>query len=110
MERIEVSTKEQLKKAFESKPEEIIVTGKLAGDLVKTKKIAKIGGAGLVALLALTTISPPAGIAAVAALTGTEIAIIIIAVSIGVALIIAIFKEYEVIEISNGVLRLRKKQ
>lgn len=50
------------------------------------------------------------GLVPIAAMTGLEIAAIIAAASLGLALIIAIFKEYEEIEYGNGRLVLKKKR
>ncbi|MHC6204658.1 hypothetical protein ACYULU_15870 [Breznakiellaceae bacterium SP9] len=123
MEAIEVTTKEELKKAMELNPEKIIVRGKFANDLKKSKVIATASGVVLVALTAAgaAVLAAPAtaGISALfalpavgvaAALTGAEIATIIIAASIGIGLIIAIFKGYDEIEFSDRRLVLKNKR
>lgn len=114
-----VTTREELKNAQENGVEEIIIKGELANKLKKAKAITKLGAVGLgvltAALGASVVAAPVTGglsliaAAPVALLTGLEIAAIIIAAAIGVGLIIALFKEYEEIEFSNGKLVLRKK-
>lgn len=115
-----VETKEELEEAMRLGTKEIIVKGQFADDLKKSKKIAVMSGVALgvlTAAIAAATVTAPitGGIlylaaAPVAALTGLEIATIILAVSIGIALIIAVFKDYEEISYSNGTLVLRRKK
>lgn len=115
-----VSTKTELETAKNDHVDEIIVVGKLANDLHKTKKIVQLS-AGALALLAVALATIPltggtsaplasAAFAPVAATTGFEVASLVVAVSIGLGLIIALFKDYEEIEFSNGRLILRKKR
>ena len=110
-----VSTKPELEDASNAGFREITVIGDLANNLLKAKKLAYVG-AGTIALLtaALTAIPFTGGLsmvgaASIATLTGLEIAAIIAAASIGVTLIIAIFKDYEEIECSPGRLVLKKQ-
>lgn len=110
-----VRTKSDLESAKARGVEEIIVSGKLADDLKKAKTIA-LAGTGTIAILtaALAAIPFTGGLsvlaaAPVAALTGFEIAAIIAATAVGLALIIAVFKEYEEISYENGKLILRKR-
>jgi thiamine monophosphate synthase len=110
-----VSTKAELESAKDSKVDEIIVVGDLANDLKKSKKIA-YAGAGTIAVLTAALAATPftgglsaVGLIPVAAMTGFEVAAIIIAFSIGVALIVAVFKDYDEIEYENGRMRLKKK-
>jgi len=120
MKTMTVTTKEELKKAQEQKVDEIIVSGDLADKLKKAKKITKLGAVGLAALTAAVGVSvataPVTGglsmIAAsgAAAVTGLEIAAIITASALGIALIIALFKDYEEISFENGKMTLRKRQ
>ena len=111
-----VSTKEELKSAKEQGITEIIVSGKLANDLKKSKKIALAGTVTIGILTAALAATPFTGgitafaAAPVAALTGVEIVAIIAAASIGLALIIAVYKEYDEVSYENGKLVLRKKQ
>jgi CBS-domain-containing membrane protein len=110
-----VTTKDQLEAAKNSKVDEIVITGKLANDLKKTKKIA-YASVGTIAVLTAAIAATPftgglsaIGLIPVAAMTGFEIAAIIIAASIGITLIIAIFKDYEEVDYEDGRLRLRRK-
>lgn len=115
-----VTTKDELKVAKERGDMEIVVTGEFADKLKTSKKITKLNAGALaiisVAIAAATVTAPVTGgmsffaAAPVAALTGTEIAAIIIASSIGLTMLIAIFKDYEEISYSKGKLVLRKKQ
>lgn len=113
-----VTTREELKSARKAKIEEIVVEGDLANQLKKVKKITKLGAWGLASLAAVglgVGMAPITGgisvvaAAPAAALAGLEIAAIVAAASLGVALILAIFKDYEEIEFSDGRLILRKK-
>jgi hypothetical protein len=99
---------------------EIIVEGELANKLKKAKKVTMVR-AGTLALLtvvigATTVMAPVTGgisyfaAAPVAAMSGLEIAAIITASSIGLGLLIALFKGYEEVEFSNGKMVLRKRQ
>lgn len=116
MSSIIVATKKELESAKEKRYEEIIVTGKLADDLKKSKKIA-LAGTVTLGVLAAALASIPftggssfvVGVMPVAAITGFEIAAIIAATSVGLALLIAIFKDYEEISYGNGKLVLKKK-
>jgi len=118
-----VTTREELKAAQASGADEIVVTGELADKLKRAKKIAMLSGAALAAVTAaitVATVSAPvtgglsyaffaAGAAPAAAMTGIEIAAIIAAASLGVALIIALFKDYEEISYEHGKMTLKKK-
>lgn len=123
---VTVQTKNDLKKAIENKVDTIIVTGSLAGNVIKAQKIAKLGKFAL-ASLGLTASAIVAAVAAapvtggvsfavavplaapLAALTGLEIATIIFACLMGVGMLIAFYKEYDIIEMSakQGVLTVR---
>lgn len=119
MNRIEVTTKEALKIAQEQGIDEITVMGELAEKLKKAKKITtlnKVGLGLLMATLGAATVTAPMtgglsyyAAASVAALTGVEIATIITAASLGIAMIIAVFKGYDVIVDGPGRLILKKK-
>lgn len=112
---ITVNTKEELSQAKEENYDEIIIEGTLADDLKKSKKIALASGATLAAITAAIGLAPVTGgmsaigLAPLVALTGIEIATIIIAASIGLSLILAIYKDYEEIIYENGRMTLRKK-
>ena len=119
MSRVEVTTKENLKRAQEQGVYEIIVIGELAEKLKKSKKIVTVGVVGIAVLVAAfgvaTVTAPVSGglsyfaVAPVAALTGVEIAVIITAASVGITLVIAVFKDYEEISFSSGEMTLRKR-
>ena len=115
MKKITVKTKEELEKAKENGYDEIIVDGKLANDLKKSKKIALASGVVLVGITAAIGLMPVTGglsvgvAAGVATLTGIEISAIIVAASLGIGLIIAIYKDYEEISYKDGELVIRKK-
>lgn len=118
MSSITVKTKNELKSAMDIGYSEIVVEGKLADDLKKGKKIAYCSAATLAvlgaAIVAIPATMPLTGgfsalaAAPVAALTGLEISAIIVAISIGVTLIVAVFKDYEEISYQDGQLVLKK--
>lgn len=120
MEKITVTTKEELKVAQNQKVNEIIVSGELADKLKKAKKITKLGAVGLAALTAVVgagvVAAPVTGgismfvASGAAAITGLEVAAIITASALGIALIIALFKDYEEISFEKGKMTLRKRQ
>ncbi|WP_198304436.1 hypothetical protein [Arcobacter vandammei] len=101
MDTVTVTTKEELEEAKNKAYSEIIIKGEFANKFYKTKKIAKLGKASLAVII--TAIG-------VGATTGVGAAAIILASSIGIALIIAIFKDYEEISYKEGEFVLRKKQ
>jgi hypothetical protein len=101
-----VTTKEELEAAKNDGVIRIIVVGKLAEDIKKCEKLtnyALAGGVGATALLALVATAPATGglsllaAAPVAAVTGLEISLIIPAVSIGVMVLYALYKDYDVV-------------
>ena len=112
---IQVSTKKELKKAIEDKYVEIIVKGELGNKLYKTKKIAYLGAGTIATLIAIASSIPFTGgiasfaLAPAVALTGLEISMIIIAVSLGIVLIVAVFKDYDEISYKDGELKLKRK-
>jgi NADH:ubiquinone oxidoreductase subunit K len=116
MQVITVTTKEQLEAAKNQKYEQIIVQGALADTLKKSKAIAVASGSILGVLAALLAALPftggvsALGVVPIAALTGFEIAAIIAAIAVGLALIIAVFKEYDEIHFKKGELILRRKK
>ena len=133
MKTVTVKTAEELKQAKENRVDEIIIIGRLANQLKKAKKITALSGLSIAALTAATasimtipaaTVSAPVtggvsfmgvGItaatttAAAVTLTGMEIATIIFIGSVGIIVIIAIFKDYEEIEFSKERMVLRKR-
>lgn len=125
-----VKDKNELKKAYEDKVDEIIITGDFAKKMNKAKVISKmtpaklaILGAALTAASGGIAMSPftlgasfvisIAAVTPVAVKTGISISAVIAISSIGLALLMAVFKEYDVIEAKKGdfkvVLKKRKK-
>ena len=108
-----VATKKELKKAKEDKVDTIIIEGHLAKDLKATEKIKTIGPIAMVTLTTFIATIPPTGgvsVAAampVAAATGVDVAAIILAASLGIGFVLAIFKEYEVIEFDATDLKMK---
>lgn len=123
MDIIKVSTLAELKKAEKDQANEIIVEGELAQKLYKVRKLKKITkGIGLLGLTVLAvalgaaTISAPVtgglsyyAVTSAVTLTGAEISMIILASSLGIALIMAIHKDYDEIDYSEGHLHLKRK-
>jgi len=116
-----VTTREKLKATKNNGENEIWVTGKLADKPKNTQKISTMGKAGL------ATLTATLGVAAITApMTGElglscaltkgvammdiELAAIITASTLGIAMLIALFKDYEEIEYSKGYLKLHKGQ
>lgn len=110
-----VYTKDELKKAKEQKIDKIIVKGELANKLHKSKKISKLGKGAAALLIASVGAAPITGglstfaLAPVAAATGLQIATIIVAASIGLTLVVAVFKEYDEIVVEEDKIILKKK-
>lgn len=116
MSELVVTTKEVLEKA---KSDDVLcfrAKEKLADDLKKSKSVAIAGAAVLAAVTAAFGLAPVTGgflfgvSAGVTELTGLEIAAIIVAASLGIALIAAIFKGYDEILYKSNELVLRRKQ
>ena len=118
-----VRTKEELEKAINSNDPEIIIEGELAEKIRRGRKIKNYSAATITTLggaIAATFIAAPftGGLSffaavPIAALTGVEISLIIIAVSVGLALLLAVWNNYEEFEFSVGPpprLIVRKKQ
>lgn len=124
-----VTTKEELKRAKDEGIEEIIVKGKLAEDLHAARKVAKMApaaigalGALLAAAVASTTAAPLTGgtsmvVTGLTAVAATPIAVtsgltvpaVILLSSLGVATVVALFKEYDVeFHATPPVLKLTK--
>ena len=105
----EVKTKEELKKAKNDGVDVILVTGKLAEDLIKARKLTTLGkvtlgiltagiAAGMVAAPLTGGISVGISVAAaapLAAATGIGVPTIIFASSIGVGFLLALYKDYD---------------
>ncbi|MGZ8226111.1 MAG: hypothetical protein ACXWT3_05660 [Methylococcaceae bacterium] len=117
MNRVTVNTKEELSRAKNANASEIVVIGELANKLKRAKKITLLSAGALAAIIALlstaTITAPVTGgmsyliAAPAAALSGLEIATIIVAASLEIGLIIALFKHYGEIEYSKERLVLR---
>ncbi|MNM37622.1 hypothetical protein D3C81_483610 [compost metagenome] len=116
MESVIVRTRDELEVAKNAKAHEIVAVGKLADDLKKTRKFATLGAVGVAAIAAAVGLAPVTGglstlgLAAVATVTGLEIAAIITAASLGIALILAIHKDYDVDFSSKGEAKFRRKE
>lgn len=118
MAEVTVRSKDELEKAQNSKAEIIIIEGELANKIKKTKAVTKVSGVVIAAMIATCATIPLTGggsvlvVSSLAALSGLDIAVIIAAASIGIALIIAVFRDYEEIEFSNGkmILKLKRKK
>lgn len=121
MESITVSTKTELKQAKKDEVKEIIVVGKLATDLKASKKVTKLGPVALATLIAGIATIPATGGASIvglkfaaplAASSGLSVPIIIALASVGIILVLGIYKEYDEIEfdISKQRLVLRRKR
>lgn len=128
-----VTTMEELKRAKEENVEKIIVEGKLADNLVKSKKIATLSAASLTALTAaiataaasiaaapvtggISTIAAPASLAVIApiaastGLSATTIAFLVSVGTGGVAVIVALLKGYTIeADLKNSRVTLYRK-
>lgn len=124
MSEITVSKKEELEEAKNKGYEKIIIKGELADKLHKTKKITTLSKTSLALIIgvigagvALTPFSGGTSLA-ISGITATGVGIttgvgataIILAASLGIALILAIYKDYEEISYKDKELILRKKQ
>ena len=118
MAEVTVRSKDELEKAQNSRAEIIIIEGELANKIKKTKAVTKVSGVVIAAMIATCATIPLTGggsvlvVSSLAALSGLDIAVIIAAASIGIALVIAVFRDYEEIEFSNGkmILKLKRKK
>ena len=105
-----------MRKQKKNKVQYITIEGELATKVTRAKTVAKASGVSLALLTAALAATPFTGgisalaAAPVAAMSGFEIAAIIAAASIGLALIIAIYKDYEVIEVGKDKLKLKRRQ
>lgn len=105
-----ITTKEELKKAKKQKMERFVVRGKLASDIKKARAITKLSASSILILTTvagMATIAAPTtggasylaaapAVAAEAASVGVSVPAIVVAVSIGVSLIIGLFRDYNV--------------
>lgn len=98
-----IKTKDELQKAIDNKVEQFYVEGELAEQLKKGQKITTLGKIAL-GVLTASIITVPAtggvsgvvGLIAVKTLTGLEIAAIMAVAFLGVGMLIALFKDYNV--------------
>lgn len=112
-----VHTKEELESAQKSGAQEIIIKGDLAEKVRNGKKILTIGKFTLIALTAAIAAIPITGgissvaLAPIVALTSLEIAAIAAIFFVGIALLMAVWNEYDEIEFSTDppTLKIRKK-
>ena len=98
-----VQTKEELKAAVEVKAGAILVKGQLAKQLYDGKNIVKMGRATLIILgLAVAAIpftgggSMALGAGKIATLTGQEIGLISAVIFVGLTLLLAVYKNYDI--------------
>jgi len=130
-----VRTKDELKAAKEMGAAEIIVVGELAQKIKKAEKITLLGKASIAAITvvlgaamiavpftsgsSLLVAAPTAAVtasffavapAAAAVLTGADITAIIAVSAVGLALVLAVLKDYEEISYESGRLVLKKKR
>ncbi|EHW0577205.1 TPA: hypothetical protein ACGBCJ_001745 [Escherichia coli] len=116
MAEVTVRSKDELEKAQNSRAEIIIIEGELANKIKKAKAVTKVSGVVIAAMIATCATIPLTGggsvlaVSSLAALSGLDIAIIIAAASIGIALVIAVFRNYEEIEFSNGKMICKKTE
>ena len=108
-----VTTKEALKKAYEEKADKIIIKGKLASDVNKCLVFSKVSAGAIVGITAaiatataavaaapvtggISSIAAIPAVAAICTVTGTDVAIVIIALAIGFAIVWGITHDYNV--------------
>ena len=109
-----VRSKAELEKAKADKVQFITIEGDLATKVSRSKTIAKASGVSLALLTAALAATPFTGgmsmlaAAPLAAMSGFEVAAIIAAASLGLTLIIAMFKDYEEIDSGNGRIKLKR--
>lgn len=114
-ETIRVSNKEELDDAFDRGYQTIRVVGRLAGQIYKTRKLAQLSPLALGSLAASVGAAPPTGGVSLVGVipptigTGLSFGAIILAASIGLSLLIALYKNYEIVEYTNGTLTLHRK-
>lgn len=110
-----VQTKEELERAKNLGISEIIIIGEFAEEVHSSKKIAQLSKVTLAMLIAAVALTPftrggsAIGLTPISVISGLDIASIIIATSIGITLISAIWKGYDEISYDKGKLILKKK-
>lgn len=112
---VTVRTKEELQSAYDAGASTIVVKGKLAKHIQKGRKLRSVGAGTLATLGAAIAALPFTGglsasvVAPIAVSTGLGTATILAVIFIGIVLLIAILKDYEVIVISKKKVKLKKK-
>ncbi len=114
MKEITVYKKKELKKAYKQGYGEITIKGNLAKNIYKSRKIFKnkiaLGTLSVIGVTAIFSKGMTAiAVAPLAAVTGTEVVALIAVCVIGIGFLIALFKDYEEIEMSTTNIILRKK-
>ena len=123
MKEVVVTTKDELEKAVKDGVDTIIVQGKLVDNIKRIKSLRNKSKIMLWTLGAIATSIPTGGVSipiaylaatSTAALTGTEIALILAIALLGMSLILQIMDKYDVdgeVEIKGVVkIKLKKKQ
>ncbi len=115
-----IRTKDELERAVDQGVQEIIIEGELAKKVRTGRKLKLYGAATIAAIGAAIAATPftaglslAIGAPAIAVLTGTEIALIIVCITLGIGLLLAIWKGYEEVIWEPGPppkLILRRKQ
>ncbi len=103
-----------MKKAYNKNYETIIIEGELAKKIYNSRKLFKSKAALASLAIIGTSIFFTKGLTALAvvplaAITGTEVVAIIAVCVIGIGFLIALFKDYEEIEMSATHIKLRRK-
>ena len=103
-----VHTKQELRQAVKEKAEVIIIKGKLANKIHKTNVFSKVG---------MKTSKwenqeniNMAGATIMAAFTGIDIAIIIVAASVSLSLIISVWRNYSEVEVDSDFIKFKLKK
>lgn len=111
MECITVRNKDELDSAQKNKTKEIIVEGELATKLHDGKNVVKLSAASIAVIGAAIATVPLTGglstlaiapIAAIAVMSGAEVALIIAVVFVGLGLLLAIWKGYDEVVFDVG--------
>lgn len=117
---ITVSTKSALRNAIDRRYATIIVEGELAAKVRKAYALNTVGKVSIAILSATlvgsSVVSPVTGglsylsLLPASAATGVSIPVLVAVVFIGLSLILAICKNYDLIELGYGKLKLRLKK
>lgn len=110
---VTVRTKEELEAAVEWGADKIVVKGDLAKQIRNGRGIRKVNRAtlavldGRIAALPFTGGASMTVAAPIAALTGTEIVLVVAIITVGVVLLSAIWKDYDKVKFSTDGRRLK---